>query len=128
MTWTMLSIILLPVALVVAFVMIFTWVIGAVVCVNLYKAGRHPGVDYTNYLVRLLAWVQTTRHIPKLMKAVFVYANGGLVSLSPGKYEIKSLDGLGGPFVAEVTRPLERMQSQDLMEQMEFRPDDGKVT
>lgn len=124
-------IILLPIAIVVLFVVTFAWVIGFVVCMNVYKAGKHPSVDGSNYLIRLLAWVQTTRHIPKLMNAIFVYdvATGvGPWDIAAGSGYTLTKDNWAGPHNVILTRPLLKMQAQDLMEQMDFRPDDGRVT
>lgn len=124
------AIILLPITLVVGLLVCFCFVVGFVVMMNIYKAGRHPAVDRSNYIGRLLGWIQTTRHIPKLMKAIFVWESGPegitLLEIPPGRYSIEIQQGT--KTVVEIRRPLYNMQAQDLMEQMDFRPDDGRVT
>lgn len=127
----LLWIILSPLALVVGLVVCFCFGVGFVVMMNIYKSGRHPGIDYSNYIGRLLGFIQLSRHIPRLMRAVFIfrpYVNVvdrlELLELPPGVY---TLIGESGPIDVHLTRPLLRMNRQDLMEQVGFRPDDGRV-
>ena len=119
-----------PIALVMGLLVCACFAVGFYVMMNVYKAGKDPSVDYSNYLGRLLGWVQTTRHIPKLMKTIFVWGQGEhgitILDLPPGRYEIANQEGT--KTVVDITRPLQNMQAQDLMEQMGFRPDDGRVT
>ena len=122
--------ILAPLALIIGLLVCLCFAVGFTVMLNVYKAGLNVAVDRSNYVGRLLGWIQTTRHIPKLMKAVFVWGqtDGGIAVLEvvPGRYAIE--DAAGERTVVEIRRPLQNMQAQDLMEQMDFRPDDGRVT
>jgi len=136
-TW--LWIILAPIAFVFWFVFSFATAVGMYLMLNLWKAGKHPAIDYSNWLGRLLGFVQLSRHIPKLMRAVFVWEYSDVhgkspVELEPGTYVIARATDLPGRTapkgtkVVRITRPLLNMNRQDLMEQLGFRPDDGRVT
>lgn len=128
---TVTLVLLSPVALVVGLLVCICFAVGFVVMLNIYKSGKYPEVDYSNYVGRLLGFVQLSRHIPKLMKAVFVWDEGAkvgvLMDLPPGDYYIATSDG-ANPRRYTLTRPLLNMNRQDLMEQLDFRPDDGRVT
>lgn len=125
-------IIVSPIALIVGFVVCFAFVIGAYVMLSIWKSGKNPEVDYSNWLGRLLGFIQLSRHIPRLMRTCFMFlANEPNpqtpLALEPGVYEMKRADSGRRAIRVLLTRPLLRMNRQDLMEQNGFRPDDGKV-
>lgn len=129
-----LLLILSPIVFVITLVNLLAWATGLTLMINIYKSGKHPEVDSSNYPGRFLGFIQMSRHIPKLMKLAFTYVVTGdgkhpiLTGMEPGRYQIHSLEGLGGPIVVKITRPMLNMNRQDLMEQLDFRPDDGEVT
>lgn len=131
--WFVVSIILSPIVLAVLLLMLIAWGLGFGLILNMYNAGKSPEVDSSNLVGRVLGFFQLSRHIPKLMKAVFVYdiTTDDLLSIEPGIY---SLSRRGLPFNeeehyrVEITRPMLNMNRQDLMEQLDFRPDDNVVT
>ena len=119
----------LPIVLIVAFIVSFAFVIGLYVMLNMWKAGKYTEVDRSNWLGRLLGFVQLSKHVPKMMRATFVWTGGGeaLMQIEPGDYEIKRANSGRAPFTVRITRPFLNMNRQDLMEQLDFRPDDGRV-
>lgn len=131
----LLWIILSPLALVVGLAVCFCFGVGFVVMMNIFKAGRNPEVDASNYIGRLLGFVQLSRHIPKLMRACFVFPYGTPTQQMPlnlpgDHYQLvrpPRTEPIAGARLVTITRPLLNMNRQDLMEQLDFRPDDGKV-
>jgi len=133
---TLLWIILSPLALVIGLIVSFAFGIGFYVMMNMFKAGKLVGVDYSNWLGRTLGFVQLSKQIPRLMRAVFVWGHGEsaygqgeqgmcLLDIPPGIYTLEN--DVATRSIVEITRPMLNMNRQDLMEQLDFRPEDGKV-
>ena len=127
----LLSIILFPLALLVIFIMILAFIVGLYIMLAVYRSGRSVDIDDTNYAGRLLGFIQLSRHIPKLMKLVALDKGQTLfIEMAEGKYRLQPLnhDHQNDENTFVLRRPLLRINSQDLMEQLDFRPDDGRVT